>query len=97
MSEKTAIRKDENLTECCILIFGSIVESAYFTTWDINTGKDYTKKRLDRYHFVTNPDSEIPMNGNEIWIRFKNGNTVSFSVSEWGMLEKADTENSYEN
>lgn len=92
--DKTAIRKNENLTKTAKVIFGDIVNSAYFTTWDINSKKSEVEHRINDNKFIYVME-EIAMRGDEIWIEFTNGKTVSFSVSEWGGIESADTENSY--
>jgi len=98
--DKIAIRHDIKLTGIAIKIFGDIVDKAFVTTNTYllcDTDTDNAETRLtEKSKGIDSDEASIDVDGDMIWIRFKNGKVVSFSASEWGDIFIAKTEESYE-
>lgn len=85
MEDIIAIRKDENLKQTAINIFGDIVEDAYITAWGVEY---HTTQELQKtLDFKTHDyiDNKIDI-ADYIIIKFKNNKSVYFECSEWGSI-----------
>jgi hypothetical protein len=95
MMEKIAIRCDNNLTKAARKIFGDIVDSAYITTWDIDSTEEDVSSRLNDCKYGEQTNGKITYDARTIWIKFTNNNMVEFFNSEWASISRANIDNSY--
>lgn len=104
--DRTAYRKSKALTEAAKQIFGDIVECAYVEVPFVPENSPLAKKYKDvheqyrerMFKSLANPDFQVIDNALH-WdcltfsIHFTNGNTVSFTNSEWSSMTKVNLKN----
>lgn len=90
MTQDTAARRDPNLEQMAKNIFGDdIVDSAYVTTYNFTHCVNDAPKRLDD-ELYEKVEDEIDLDSKDIIIKFKNGNAIILTNSEWGCLASID-------
>lgn len=91
-------RKNVKLLEKVITVFGDIIEDVYLSsTHYIDIEHPTLNKALMRFiseHVESRPEDMTTMDFSpEFIVKFKNGNQVKFTCSEWGDASKVRVDN----
>ena len=90
IDDKIVIKKDSNLKQMAINIFGDIIEEAYITCFPYVNKQDIDNTlKLNTFNHI---EEGIDIGAQNIILKFTNGKYVYFTNSEWGAIESINME-----
>ena len=92
MTERqTATKRDPILEKMAKAVFGEdIVDKAYVTVMVHSCDSKEETEALLTENLYKEESDDIDLEGKAIIIQFTNGKSVSFMISEWGIIESVD-------